>query len=153
MGLTEPETGFELLSERIESLLIAFGDLAWGPWLLLLILGGGFYFILVSRLIPFRHLGHGLALLRGKYEQQGPGDISHFQALSSALAGTIGMGNIAGVAVAIHMGGPGAVFWMWATAILGITTKFFTCSLAVMFRVRTPAVISRADPCMSSGRG
>lgn len=134
MGLTEPETGFELLSERIESLLIAFGDLAWGPWLLLLILGGGFYFILVSRLIPFRHLGHGLALLRGKYEQQGPGDISHFQALSSALAGTIGMGNIAGVAVAIHMGGPGAVFWMWATAILGITTKFFTCSLAVMFR-------------------
>ncbi|MGV0034240.1 MAG: alanine/glycine:cation symporter family protein [Candidatus Azotimanducaceae bacterium WSBS_2022_MAG_OTU7] len=118
----------------IEALLITFGDLAWGPWLLILLLGGGIYFIYLSRLLPFRYLFHGLALLSGKYDNKGPGEITHFQALSSALAGTIGMGNIAGVAIAITVGGPGAVFWMWVTAILGIATKFFTCTLSVMFR-------------------
>ena len=140
MDISDPAS----LLEQIETSLIAFGDLAWGPWLLILILSGGFYFLWLSRFIPFRYLGHGLALLRGKElpnrklrginDATAPGDISHFQALSSALAGTIGMGNISGVAIAIYVGGPGAVFWMWATAVLGITTKFFTCSLAVMYR-------------------
>jgi AGCS family alanine or glycine:cation symporter len=120
--------------KSIEALLITFGDLAWGPWLLILLLGGGIYFIFLSRFLPFRYLSHSLALLSGKYDKEGPGEISHLQALSSALAGTIGMGNIAGVAVAITVGGPGAVFWMWVTAILGITTKFFTCTLSVMYR-------------------
>lgn len=123
----------------IESLLITFGDVAWGPWLLALLLGGGVYFLILSRFIPFRYLGHSLALLSDKYDDGGPGEITHFQALSSALAGTIGMGNIAGVAVAITIGGPGAVFWMWATAVLGITTKFFTCTLAVMYRGKDSA--------------
>lgn len=118
----------------IEALLITFGDLAWGPWLLFLLLGGGLYFMFLSRFLPFRYLSHSLALLSGKFDNQGPGEITHFQALSSALAGTIGMGNIAGVAVAITVGGPGAVFWMWITAVLGITTKFFTCTLSVMYR-------------------
>jgi len=118
----------------IEALLITFGDLAWGPWLLILLLGGGLYFIFLSRFLPFRYLSHSLALLCGEYDKEGPGEITHFQALSSALAGTIGMGNIAGVAVAITVGGPGAVFWMWVTAILGITTKIFTCTLSVMYR-------------------
>ena len=117
-----------------EALLITFGDLAWGPWLLILLLGGGIYFIYLSRFLPLRYLSHSLALLSGKYDQEGPGEITHFQALSSALAGTIGMGNIAGVAVAITVGGPGAVFWMWITAVLGMTTKFFTCTLSVMYR-------------------
>ena len=120
---------------EIESALIYFGELAWGPWLLVLILGGGVYFLVYSRLLPFRYLSHSIALLQGRYDNDSsPGDITHFQALSSALAGTIGMGNIAGVAVAIHMGGPGAIFWMWMTAIVGIATKFFTCTLAVMYR-------------------
>ena len=106
---------------EIESALIYFGELAWGPWLLVLILGGGVYFLVYSRLLPFRYLSHSIALLQGRYDNDSsPGDITHFQALSSALAGTIGMGNIAGVAVAIHMGGPGAIFWMWMTAIVGI---------------------------------
>ena len=118
----------------IEALLVTFGDLAWGPWLLILLLGGGIYFIFLSRFLPLRYLSHSLALLSGKYDKEGPGEITHFQALSSALAGTIGMGNIAGVAVAITVGGPGAVFWMWITAVLGITTKFFTCTLSVMYR-------------------
>ena len=91
--------------------------------------------ILFSRLLPFRYLSHALQLVTGRFnEPDSPGDISHFQALSSALAGTIGMGNIAGVAIAIHTGGPGAIFWMWATALVGIATKFFTCTLAVMYR-------------------
>ena len=79
---------------RIEAAFIAFGDLAWGPWLLILILGGGIYFLVLSRLMPFRYLSHSIALLSGKYDDSGTGEITHFQALSSALAGTIGMGNI-----------------------------------------------------------
>lgn len=118
----------------LEYALITFGDLAWGPWLLVLILGGGLYFLFLSRFRPFLYLSHSFALLTGKYDDDAPGDITHFQALSSALAGTIGMGNIAGVAVAIGVGGPGAVFWMWMTAVVGIATKFFTCTLAVMYR-------------------
>ena len=121
--------------KAVEDALILFGEIAWGPWLLVLILGGGLYFLCVSRLLPLRYISHGIALLSGRYDDaSSPGDISHFQALSSALAGTIGMGNIAGVAVAIHVGGPGSIFWMWMTAIVGIATKFFTCTLAVMYR-------------------
>ncbi|HKI73355.1 MAG TPA: alanine/glycine:cation symporter family protein [Pseudomonadales bacterium] len=121
--------------QEIQRLCIAFGDLAWGPWLVVLILGSGLYFLALSRFLPFRYLGHSIQLLRGKYDDESsPGDITHFQALASALSGTIGMGNIAGVAVAIHMGGPGAIFWMWATAVVGIATKFFTCTLAIMYR-------------------
>jgi AGCS family alanine or glycine:cation symporter len=126
--------------QKLESALIYFGEVAWGPWLLILILGGGLYFLVSSRFLPFLYLFHGFALLRGKYDSDSsPGDITHFQALSSALAGTIGMGNIAGVAVAIHVGGPGAIFWMWMTAIVGIATKFFTCTLAVMYRGKDSA--------------
>lgn len=126
--------------QELESALIYFGEVAWGPWLLILILGGGLYFLVSSRFLPFLYLFHGFALLRGKYDSDSsPGDITHFQALSSALAGTIGMGNIAGVAVAIHVGGPGAIFWMWMTAIVGIATKFFTCTLAVMYRGKDSA--------------
>ncbi|MGI9325473.1 MAG: alanine/glycine:cation symporter family protein [Pseudomonadales bacterium] len=123
------------MSITLQDFASRFAELAWGPWLLVLLLGGGAYFLLLSRFVPFRYLGHGLALLRGKYEHSSdPGQISHFQALSAALAGTIGLGNIGGVALAIAIGGPGAIFWMWVTAILGIATKFFTCSLAVMYR-------------------
>jgi alanine or glycine:cation symporter, AGCS family len=129
---------FEQISSAmlwIDQGLAAAAELAWGTPLVVLILGGGIYFLGLSRLLPFRYLGHSIALLRGKFDHKDdPGDISHFQALSSALAGTIGMGNIAGVAVAIFVGGPGAIFWMWMTAIVGIATKFYTCSLAVMYR-------------------
>ena len=112
-----------------------FASVAWGPWLLVLLLGGGLFFLFHSALKPLRHLGHAVALLRGRYDNENdPGQISHSAALSAALAGTVGMGNIAGVALAIHVAGPGAIFWMWLTALLGIATKFYTCTLAVMFR-------------------
>ena len=112
-----------------------FASLAWGPWLLVLLLGGGCYFLFYSRLLPLRYFVHAVKVLLGRYDNpDAPGQISHFQALSSALAGTIGMGNIAGVAIAIQTGGPGTIFWMWICALAGITTKFFTCSLAIQFR-------------------
>jgi AGCS family alanine or glycine:cation symporter len=126
--------------EYFQLVATTFSSWAWGPWLLVLLLGGGGFFLVYTRFVPFRYLPHAWQLLRGRYDDPNdPGQISHFQALSSALAGTIGMGNIAGVALAITIGGPGAIFWMWMTAVLGIATKFFTCSLAVMYRGRDQA--------------
>ncbi len=107
----------------------------WGTPLVILLCGGGLYFMIYSRLLPFRYFTHAVNVLRGKYDNpDDPGDINHFEALSSALAATVGMGNISGVAVAISVGGPGAVFWMWMSALVGIATKFFTCSLSIMYR-------------------
>lgn len=121
--------------ERIENILIGFGDAAWGMPLLILLMGGGLFFSGYIKLLPFRYIGHAIQILRGKYDKESDaGDISHYEALSTALAATIGMGNISGVAVAITMGGPGALFWMWMSALVGVSTKFFTCTLAVMFR-------------------
>ena len=118
-----------------EQLCVKFASYAWGPWLLILLFGGGLFFLFYSRFIPFRYLKHGIDITRGKYDNPlDTGDIPHFQALSSALAGTIGMGNISGVAIAIYTGGPGAIFWMWMSALVGVATKFFTCSLAIMYR-------------------
>jgi AGCS family alanine or glycine:cation symporter len=121
----------------VERIITGFSDLAWGTPLLLLLLGGGLFFLVYSRLLPFRYFGHAIAIIRGKYDRPDePGQINHYQALSTALAATVGMGNISGVALAIAMGGPGAIFWMWVSALLGVTTKYFTCTLAVMYRGR-----------------
>ncbi len=129
--------------QQIEKILIGFGNVTWGPWLLVLLIGGGAFFLCYSRFLPFRFIGHAINILRGKYDDPSdPGDISHFAALSSALAATIGVGNIAGVAVAVTVGGPGAIFWMWLSAVVGMATKFFTCSLAIMYR----GTDSRGDP-------
>ncbi|MDZ7717908.1 MAG: alanine/glycine:cation symporter family protein [Balneolaceae bacterium] len=85
--------------------------------------------------MPYRNFKHGVEILTGRYDDpNAPGDINHFQALSSTMAATIGMGNISGVAIAIGVGGPGAIFWMWITAIVGMATKFFTCTLSIMYR-------------------
>jgi AGCS family alanine or glycine:cation symporter len=119
----------------IEEWTANFSGFMWGTPLVILLVGGGLYFTLYSRFIPFRYLGHAFQILRGKYDNiNDPGQISHFQALSSALASTVGMGNIGGVALAIHTGGPGALFWMWISAIVGMATKYFTCTLSIMYR-------------------
>ncbi len=119
----------------IEQALINFGNYAWGMPLLVLLIGGGSFFMIYSRFLPFKYFGHAINILRGKYDDPNdPGEISHYQALSGAIAATVGMGNISGVAVAIMMGGPGALVWMWLSALVGVATKFFTCSLAVMYR-------------------
>ncbi len=123
--------------QSIENLLNAWADAMWSTPLVVLLVGGGLYFMLYSRFQPYRYFGHAIDLLRGKLSNPNdPGHIPHAQALSTALSGTLGLGNIAGVAIAISMGGPGAVFWMWVTAIVGVSTKFYTASLAVMFRGR-----------------
>ncbi|MBT7901668.1 MAG: sodium:alanine symporter family protein, partial [Candidatus Marinimicrobia bacterium] len=112
----------------------------WGTPLIILLVGGGFFFTIYSRFIPFRHFPHAIQILRGKYDDENdPGQISHFEALSSALASTVGMGNIGGVALAIHTGGPGALFWMWVSAIIGMATKYFTCTLSIMYRGKDDA--------------
>ena len=119
----------------LENLMSAFSGFMWGTPLIVLLVGGGFFFTFYSRFIPFRHFPHAIQILRGKYDDENdPGQISHFEALSSALASTVGMGNIGGVALAIHTGGPGALFWMWVSAIIGMATKYFTCTLSIMYR-------------------
>lgn len=107
----------------------------WGTPLVILLLGGGFYFFFYSRFVQFKHFGHAINVLRGKYDNpEEKGEISHYQALSTHLAATVGMGNISGVAVAIVMGGPGSIFWMWVSAFFGMATKYFTSTLAILYR-------------------
>ncbi len=119
----------------IEDAIASFAGWIWGIPLLILVMGGGLFFMVYSRFMPFLYFKHAILVLAGKYhEEDKEGQISHYEALSTALAATVGMGNISGVAVAITMGGPGAIFWMWVSAFFGIATKFFTCTLAVMFR-------------------
>ncbi len=121
--------------DRLDTIIASFAEFMWGTPLLVLLLGGGAFFTLYCRFIPFRYVKHGFNILMGKYDDPNdPGQVNHFQALSSALASTVGMGNISGVAVAIHMGGPGALFWMWMSAVVGMATKFFTCTLAILYR-------------------
>jgi alanine or glycine:cation symporter, AGCS family len=118
----------------------------WTPVLFLLILGGVFFF-LYSRFIPYKYFGHAIAILRGKYDDpNNPGQISAYEALSTALASTVGMGNIAGVAAAISIGGPGALFWMWVTAFIGMSTNFFTSTLSVMYRGKDSAGVIQGGP-------
>lgn len=121
--------------ELFETSISAFAGFIWGPPMLILLLGGGIFFSIYSRFVPFKYFRHGLNILFGRYnDPDDPGEITHFQALSSALASTVGLGNISGVAIAIQMGGPGALFWMWLSAIVGMSTKFFSCTLAILYR-------------------
>lgn len=100
-----------------------------------LIIGGGVFFLFYSGFLQYKYFFHALRVLSGKYDDpNAPGQISSYKALSTALASTVGMGNLAGVAAAIAMGGPGALFWMWVTAFIGMSTNFFTSTLASMYR-------------------
>ncbi len=110
--------------------------LLWGsPLTLILLLGTGLYLTLRMGLIQVRGFRHSVALVSGRYSShKDVGEVSHFQALATALSATVGTGNIAGVAAAISLGGPGALFWMWVTALLGMATKFTECTLAIRFR-------------------
>lgn len=121
--------------EQLNRILAEFSSLAWGLPLLILLIGGGLYLLIRSQFLPFRYIGHAINILRGKYDNPNDkGEISHFKALTTALSSTIGMGNIAGVALAISVGGPGAMFWMWISAIVGMSTKYFTSTLAILYR-------------------
>ena len=125
-------------------LLRAFVDLGnsfvWStpeqfPWFIALLLGTGIVITIWMGFIQVRHFRHAVDVVRGKYDDPShEGDINHFQALSTALSATVGIGNIAGVAIAIHWGGPGALFWMWVTAFFGMALKYAECTLAMEYR-------------------
>lgn len=133
--------------EAISTGLNAFADFMWGMPTVVLLVGGGLFLVAYSRARAYRYFGHAVALIRGRYDDEASqGQIPHAQALSTALSGTLGLGNIAGVAIAISTGGPGAVFWMWVTALVGVTTKFYTCTLAVMYRGTDSAGHVRGGP-------
>ncbi|MCF6147806.1 MAG: sodium:alanine symporter family protein [Candidatus Kuenenia sp.] len=119
----------------VEKYIEAFNGYVWGAPLMVLLVGVGLFLTFRLLFVQFRGFAHGIKVLRGNYDdERDPGEITHFQALSTALSATIGTGNIVGVAAAILTGGPGAVFWMWITALVGMATKFTSCSLAVHFR-------------------
>ena len=131
----------------LDRMIADFASFAWGLPLLLLLVGGGIYLLIQVRMLPYRYFKHSIDVIRGAHrEKDADGQISHFEALSTALASTIGMGNIAGVAVAISIGGPGAIFWMWVSGFIGMTTKFFTCSLAIMYRGRDTDEVLQGGP-------
>ncbi|MGJ7442541.1 alanine/glycine:cation symporter family protein [Aquipuribacter sp. MA13-6] len=105
------------------------------PWIVAWLIIGAVVFTIGYRFIQFRGFGHAVALARGGYDDpDDPGEVTHFQALTAAVSGTVGLGNIAGVAVAVSIGGPGATFWMIVAGLLGMATKFVECTLGVAFR-------------------
>ncbi len=116
----------------------------WGwpdafPLMVAALLVTGLFTTVFLRFIQLRRLKHSLDVIRGKYDDPShEGDLSHFQALTTALSATVGIGNIAGVATALHYGGPGALFWMWVTAIFGMALKYAECTLAIKYRVILP---------------
>jgi len=133
--------------DAINAMLISLdGLLAGSAWFPYLLLFTGLFFTLYLKFPQVRYFRHAIKVARGQYDREGaPGDASHFQALSTALAGTVGTGNIGGVAFALFLGGPAALFWMWMTAFLGMTTKFVEVTLSHKYRVKT------ADGTMAGG--
>ncbi len=124
--------------ELNEWLKVIDGYIGGSAWFVFLLLGTGLGFTLYLKFPQLRYFKHALSIVRGKYDREDDeGDTSHFQALATALSGTVGTGNIAGVAFALHLGGPAALFWMLVTAFLGMTTKFVEVTLSHKYREKT----------------
>ena len=136
----------------IESILSAIDSFIWGAPLLILLSGTGLYLTLRLGFIQIRYLPRALGYLFKK-DKGGKGDVSSFAALCTALAATIGTGNIVGVATAVQAGGPGAIFWMWLVALLGMATKYAECLLAVKYRVRDKNGFMAGGPMYYIERG
>ncbi|WP_306115600.1 MULTISPECIES: sodium:alanine symporter family protein [unclassified Roseovarius] len=120
--------------EALNNIVGQINGVVWGPLMLLLILGVGFFLQVGLKFMPILKLGTGFKLLFSGREEQGDGQISPFNALMTSLSATIGTGNIAGVATAVFLGGPGALFWMWMTALVGMATKYAEAVCAVKYR-------------------
>ncbi|MES9850556.1 MAG: sodium:alanine symporter family protein [Candidatus Thiodiazotropha sp. L084R] len=120
--------------DSIQKLIEGLNGIVWGPLMLVLILGTGLFLMIGLKLMPLARLRYGFKMLWAGRKQQGAGEISPFNALMTSLSATIGTGNIAGVATAIALGGPGALFWMWCTALVGMATKYAEAVLAVRYR-------------------
>ncbi len=130
-------------------------DVVWGYPLMILLVGTGLWLTVILKGLQFRSLFHALylALIKRKEEGDEPGDITHFQALMTALSATVGTGNIAGVATAIAAGGPGALFWMWITGLVGMATKYSEAVLAVKYRVKDKYGTMSGGPMYYISRG
>ncbi|HEY7473225.1 MAG TPA: sodium:alanine symporter family protein [Gemmatimonadota bacterium] len=131
--------------ETFERIVGFLDGIVWGsgitiggellPYVVIALIGTGLWLTVYLGFVQLRRFSHGVAVTSGKYDDPDePGDVSHFQALSTALSATVGIGNIAGVAIAIHWGGPGALFWMWVCAFLGMATKYTEVTLAQHYR-------------------
>ncbi len=121
--------------DQLSGIISAISSVVWGVPMVALIMVAGLVLSIRNKFVQFRGLGHSGALISGKYDKEDDaGELTHFQALTAALAATVGIGNIAGVATAIYFGGPGAIFWMWVSAVLGMAIKFSSCTLAVKYR-------------------
>lgn len=133
--------------EQLLNIISTIQDFVWGVPLVAVLLGTGVLLTLRNIFVQFRGFKHSFELISGKYDKpEFEGAITHFQALSAALSATIGTGNIAGVATAIAIGGPGALFWMWVTAVFGMALKFSCCTLAVLYRRIDPDGYVRGGP-------
>ncbi|MPS42245.1 MAG: alanine:cation symporter family protein [Pseudomonas sp.] len=116
-------------------MLDLLNDLIWSKLLIVMLIGLGLYFTIASRFVQFRYFGSMFRIFGEAFQRQ-PGQLSSFQALMLSVAGRVGAGNIAGVSVAIMLGGPGAIFWMWVVALVGMATSYFECSLAQLYKRR-----------------
>nr|WP_289057031.1 alanine/glycine:cation symporter family protein [uncultured Psychrobacter sp.] len=139
---------------------IIWGNNDWlianNPWyglLMFVLIGAGLYFTVVTRFIQFRHFGHMWKLLRVSNQGRKNGGISSFEALMTSLAARVGTGNLAGVAIAIYLGGPGAVFWMWMTALVGMSTSFIESTLAQAYKVPHTDNVYRGGPAYYIEKG
>ena len=135
-GIMEPITNV------IMKVIFVEVSIGWGqavPFVLIWLLAGAVFFTVYNKFVNVRAFGHALAVVRGKYDDPNhKGEVSHFQALTAALSGTVGVGNIAGVAVAVSLGGPGATFWMIIAGLLGMSSKFAECTLGTKYRRENP---------------
>jgi AGCS family alanine or glycine:cation symporter len=133
--------------EQVNNILVAVSDLVWGWPMAMILLSAGLILTLRMVFIQIRGFAHGVGIATGKYDDPAhKGQLTHFQALSAALSATIGIGNIAGVAIALYWGGPGAIFWMWVTAFFGMAIKYTECMLAIKHRRVEPDGNIRGGP-------
>ncbi|MGV8842024.1 MAG: alanine/glycine:cation symporter family protein [Pseudomonas sp.] len=126
-------------------MLDILNDLIWSKLLIVMLIGLGLYFTIASRFVQFRYFGSMFRIFSEAFQHQ-PGQLSSFQALMLSVAGRVGAGNIAGVSVAIMLGGPGAIFWMWMVALVGMATSYFECSLAQLYKRRESDGSYRGGP-------
>ena len=126
------------MTETLQHLNTTLNGYVWGWPLIFLLMGTGLLLTILTGAVQFRRLGFALREVLGKITQRGgdQGDVRPFQAVATALASTVGVGNIAGVATAIYLGGPGAVFWLWVSGLLGMATKYAEIVVAVHYRER-----------------
>lgn len=145
--------------DQLREIIFGLSGIVWGwpdaaPLLVLILIGTGLVTTFALGWIQVRKFAHGIAVIRGKYDNpEDEGDITHFQALTTALSATVGIGNIAGVATAIHYGGPGALFWMWVTAVFGMALKYAECTLSMRHRVILPNGEASGGPMYYIERG